>query len=185
MKTCEFEDEKTYEAYQKRATETLDKYYHHITDIPVKNIFASEYKFENIELGTMSLKGFIDLVIKNNDGTYSLFDFKTGNAKSKSSINIGKDYEHYWYQLAFYHIAFEMLNEDYSVQETGLKFVEEEGKDVYIQLTQDEINNVKKEIKDVTENITSLNFKMKHKQDNSKTCKYCNYKLLCKMQPEK
>lgn len=180
LDTFEFESEMEYNNFKDRGTESLEEYYHHITDIPVKNIFKTEYRFDNISYGSMTLKGFADLIIKNDDGTFSIYDYKTGRSKSLTDIAKDKKYDIYYCQLAFYKIAFELANEGSVVSETGLKFVEEEGKDVNICFKDEDINIVKEEMNEVINGIQNLQFEpVNENGDNDEICGECQYRLAC------
>ncbi len=175
----EYTDETEYEKWKSRGIKAIEGYYHHITEIPIKNIYCAEYRFSGVPYGKMTLKGFIDYIEENDDGTYSIYDYKTGSAKSKKSICKNGEYDNYYCQLAFYKIAFEKNNPTVKVRNTGIKFVEER-KNVDINFTQEEIDVVEKEMKEVTERITSLNFEVNNEQDK-KTCERCKYKLICRI----
>lgn len=180
LDTYEFENETDYNNYKERGINGINDYYHHITDIPVKNIYKAEYAFEKIPYGSMTLKGFADLIIKNDDGTFSIYDYKTGRAKSKNGISKDGEFDNYYCQLAFYKIAFELKHKGSVVSETGLKFVEEEGKDVYIKFTEDEINVVKEEMSEVINGIQNLRFDpVNDDGDNNKICGSCEYRPVC------
>lgn len=178
----EFENEEDYINWQVRGKNALNSYYHHLTDIPVATLYASEYRFAGIPFGKMKLKGFIDLIEKNDNGSVSIYDYKTGSAKSKSQVAKDKSYENYYYQLAFYKIAYELQNNSEKVENIGLKFIEEEGKDFNIEYLNNDIQAIKNEIEEVTEKITSLNFEITENiEKNRSICSQCNYKFMCKI----
>lgn len=178
----EFENEEAYIKLQTRGIKALSSYYHHITDIPIKNIYAVEHRFANINFGAMNIKGFIDYIEKNDDGTFSIYDYKTGSAKAKSSVAKNKAYENYYCQLAFYKIAFELENNGAKVSKTGIKFVEEENKDININYTDEEIETIKREINDVIEKIAALKFDLPQNfNSDGEICSKCNYRLICKL----
>lgn len=181
LDTYKFIDEDSYNKYKNRGFLAIDNYYHHITDIPIKNIFGYEYKFDNLDFEGMKLKGFIDFIEKKEDGSLAIFDYKTGSKKSKSDVQIGSSYENYFHQLLFYKLAVESIIGK-TVSETGFKFVEEENPDLDIQYLAQDVVEFKEELKRVISEIKNCNFEPIDKIDaNCKTCQDCQYNLICKI----
>lgn len=174
-----FENQNQRDEYEERGLKSLDKYYSHMVSIPPKIIFSTEYSFNYIPVDNYFIKGFIDRIDKNDNNSYEVFDYKTGNAKSKTQIADGKDYENYLNQLRFYKYALELENEDITVDRAGLIFVEEPDKNFYINLTEEDNKIIKDKINYVYEEINKLNFDPPKLQERN--CKYCNYKHLCKI----
>ena len=145
MKHQTFETKTVREQYEKRGIESLKTFYPMLIQTPVENLFAMEYTFDGV-IGENSVKGKIDRIEKNNDGTYSLYDYKTGSAKSQSLIKDGGDYEGYLNQLRFYKLAFESQNPDFKVSQAGLIFVEEPDKNFYTVLTDDDNKNIQQKL---------------------------------------
>lgn len=182
LETYKFETEEIYKEFIQRGENCIEKYYHHILSTPINNIFAIESRFDGIKIGKNPIKGFIDRIEKNEDGTYSLYDYKTGSAKSKSDIAEGRNYEHYYNQLRFYKLAFETKNEGSVVSKVGLIFVEEPEKNVELEITQEENNDIRQKITETLENINQMKFDpIDHKNHDSKNCQYCDYKMICKL----
>ena len=143
----------------------------------------TEFKFDYVLVEDYFIKGFIERVEKNNDGTYSLYDYKTGSAKSKSQIADNKDYEHYLNQLRFYKFAFETLNKGVNVSQVGLIFVEEPEKSYYTKLCKDDNQIIRNKILSAYEGINNLDFEPTDNQArNAKNCEYCDYKMLCRLE---
>ncbi|MDD3593232.1 MAG: ATP-dependent DNA helicase [Candidatus Gastranaerophilales bacterium] len=174
-----FEDEKQRNIYQKRGISSLEKFYPKMLETPPKNIFATEFAFDFVPVENGFVKGFIDRIEQNSDGTFSLFDYKTGSAKSKAQIADGKDYESYLNQLRFYKFAFETLYEGSKVSQTGLIFVEEFDKNFYTALTDEDNKKIKEKITATYENINALNFSPI--EQNDKNCCFCEYRQLCNL----
>lgn len=166
--------------YKTRGINSLNSYYPHFKEIPSSRIYATEYALQYVPVENHFIKGFIDRIEKNNDGTYSLYDYKTGSAKSKSQIADGKDYESYLNQLRFYKFAFETLYKDKQVSQVGLIFVEEHDKSYYTQLCEADNSYIKGKILDTYKNINELNFPA-IEYDPNKKCKFCDYKQLCRL----
>ena len=142
-------------------------------------IFATEFYLNHIPFDKQFIKGFVDRIEKNSDGSFELYDYKTGSAKPKTQIADGKDYEGYLNQLRFYKYAFETINQGSKVTRTGILFVEEPEKNYYIDLTDEDNKIIEDKIKYAYENILSLNFQPVEQSDS--TCKFCKYKQLCNL----
>ncbi len=181
LATFEFDDEETYKTQQKRGLDALDNCYHHLIEIPIENIYSTEYRFSKVQYSDMTLKGFIDFVEKKSDGTFALYDYKTGSAKSKVQIAKDKNYDNYYCQLAFYKIAFELQNKNAYVSETCLNFVEDSI--INLQFSEEELQIVKDEMTNVIKNIKSHNFEPIDKINATcPVCKDCEYNLICRLQ---
>lgn len=165
--------------YAKRGVNSLGAYYPHFVQTSPDKVFATEYKLDFVPVGDYFIKGFIDRIETNNDCTYSLYDYKTGTAKSKSQIADGKDYEHYLNQLRFYKFAFETQNVGANVSQAGLLFVEEHEKSFFATLVKEDNDYIKGKIVETYENIHNLKFDAIDYDDDK--CKYCSYKQLCKL----
>ncbi|MEI8389580.1 MAG: ATP-dependent DNA helicase [bacterium] len=165
---------------QERGLNSLGEYYPNFKQTSPDKIFATEYALEFVPVEDRTIKGFIDRIEINNDGTYSLYDYKTGSAKSKSQIADGKDYESYLNQLRFYKFAFEALHTDKKVSQVGLIFVEEHDKSYYTKLCEADNLYIKTKIMDTYKQIRNLNFQpIEYAPD--KKCKFCEYKQLCRL----
>ena len=175
----EFETLDKRDEYKQRGKKSIEKYYKQMLETPHNRIMATEYSFDFVPSGENFLKGFIDRIEKNDDGTIEVYDYKTGSAKSKSQIADGKDYENYLNQLRFYKYAYEIQNPDTKVSRAGLIFVEEPMSNFYTDLTEDDNKNIKEKIAYVYENISNLNFNPPKQEDRK--CDYCDYKHLCKL----
>ena len=127
-------------------------------------------------MGENFVKGKIDRIENNNDGTFSLYDYKTGSAKPKSQIKDEGDYEGYLNQLRFYKLAFEAQNPNYKVSQAGLIFVEEPDKNFYVVLTDEDNKNIEKKLTYACEQLTAMNFE---KKQSEKSCKFCAFKQIC------
>lgn len=162
---------------EQRASKSIDILYSKFSQIPISRIFATEFNIDKVPFETHFLKGFVDRIEINSDGTYEMYDYKTNSAKSKTSISDGGDYECYLNQLRFYKYAFEQMYPSAKVSRAGLLFVEDFSKNFYINLTQEDNDNIKEKISFAYKNIDNLNFKPGEKNDSK--CKYCNYKEFC------
>lgn len=174
-----FDTQEIRETYMKRGIKCIDKYYKQMVETPYDRIYATEYSFNFVPCGNNFLKGFIDRIEKNDDGTVEVYDYKTGGAKSKSQIADGKDYEHYLNQLRFYKYAYELQNPNTKVSRAGLIFVEEPDSNFYVNLTEEDNANIKDKIEYAYKNILELNFNPPKHEDRN--CEYCDFKHLCKL----
>lgn len=175
----EFQDQDKRDEYRTRGLKCIEKYYKQMFETPYNRIYATEYSFNFVPFENNFLKGFIDRIEKNDDGTVELYDYKTGGAKSKSQIADGKDYENYLNQLRFYKYAYEVQNPNTLVVRAGLIFVEEPDSNFYVNLTEEDNLNIKEKIKFAYKNISELNFNPPKPEDRK--CDYCDYKHLCKL----
>ena len=164
------------EQFVQRGKKSLLEYYHHFVEISPDSVEATELQLKFVPLENNFLKGFIDRVEVLSDGTYALYDYKTGNAKPKSQITDGGAYQHYLNQLRFYKLAFEIQNPDVKVSRVGLIFVEDVAGSFYATLTDDDNAYIKEEILTTYKNLKELNFDC---TKDEKQCEYCNYKQLC------
>lgn len=162
-----------------RGEKYLTNYYGYFVQIPPKRIAATEYYLNHVPFGKQFIKGFVDRIEQNEDGSFELFDYKTGSAKPKTQIKDGKDFECYLNQLRFYKYAFETLKPSAKVSRTGIIFVEEPDKNYYIELTDDDNEVIKEKISYAYENIIKLNFEPVEKCE--KSCSFCKYKQICSL----
>lgn len=167
------------EQYQKQGRNALDSYYPVFSQIPASRIEATEFQINDVQVGEDFITGKIDRIEKNSDGTFELYDYKTGKAKSAAQIAPGGAKEGYYNQLCFYKYAFEKLT-GAKVSKAGLIFVEEHQKNVSLELTDFDMQYIENLIKDTYTNIKALNFDPINDR-KSDACKYCTYKQLCKL----
>ncbi len=174
-----FESQEKRDEYYERGLKCIDKYYKQMLETPFNRIIATEYSFDFIPFETNFLKGFIDRIEKNDDGTVEVFDYKTGTAKSKSKIADGQMYESYLNQLRFYKYAYELQNPNEKVSRAGLIFVEEPDSNFYVNLTQEDNNIIKDKISFVYEKVSEMKFSPPNLDERN--CEFCDYKHLCKL----
>ncbi len=182
LETYKFESEEKYIEYIERGKKCIENYYHHLISTPVQNIFAVESRFDGIKIEHTPIKGFIDRIEKNEDGSFSLLDYKTGSAKSKNDIAEDKKYEHYYNQLRFYKLAFETKYPGSTVSNAGLIFAEEPEKNVVLEITEEETQDIKNKILETLENIKAMKFDpVDYKKQQEKNCEFCDYKMICRL----
>jgi len=174
-----FSDAGKRKQFEERGEKKLTEFYPHFAGITPDRVFATEHYLKFVPVENYFIKGFIDRIETNADGTYSLYDYKTGSAKRKTQIVDGGDYENYLNQLRFYKFAFETQNAGAKVTEVGLIFVEEPADNFYTKLTDADNAIIKEKILDTYKNIHALNFEPTDADD--KTCANCEYRQLCKL----
>lgn len=179
LSTQKFTDKTTREQFQSRGLKKISEFYTQLIQTPIENIYATEHYLKFVPIEEYFIKGFIDRIEKNADGTFSLYDYKTGSAKRKTQITDGGDYEKYLNQLRFYKLAFETQNENAKVAQVGLIFVEEPNANFYTQLTDSDNEIIKEKIIETYKNIKALNFDAP--EQNDKNCANCHFRQLCKL----
>lgn len=179
LATQKFSDAAKRKQFEERGEKKLTEFYPHFAQISPGRVFATEHYLKFVPVENYFIKGFIDRIEKNADGTYALYDYKTGSAKRKTQIVDGGDYENYLNQLRFYKFAFETQNEGALVTDVGLIFVEEPADNFYTKLTETDNALIKEKILDTYKNIHELNFDPV--EENDKTCANCEYRQLCKL----
>lgn len=174
----EFEDADKRNEFLKRGAASLKKYYPHFIETSADRLFEVEATFDAIPIDGEIIKGKIDRIEKNSDGTFRLYDFKTGSSKPHKQISDGGNYENYLNQLRFYKLAFETVHEGSYVSQTGLLFPEAFEGNFYIKLTDEDNKIIKEKIMNAYREIKALNFKP---CDDEKACEHCSYAHLCKL----
>ena len=167
------------EMFQKRGIDALNDYYSRFIETPIKSITHVEYSFKNVEVKGNFISGKIDRIEKNKDGTYELYDYKTGTPVSSKKIAIGELHEDYFNQLCFYKYAFEKMTNK-KVSKVGLIYVENHSKTVYKELTNKDMEYIENLIIKTYKDIKDLRFNELSKSND--ICKYCAYKHLCKLE---
>ena len=167
------------EKFEKIGNNIIDNYYPHFSQIPINMVEDIEYSFSNVQVGENYITGKIDRIEKNSDGTYSLFDYKTGTPVSKAQISLGGLKEGYYNQLCFYKYAYEKLTKR-KVSEVGIIYVEDHTKNVYKTFDDNDMQYIENKIIETYNNINAFKFDP-IPQDPQGKCKFCAYKHLCKL----
>ena len=174
-----FSNQAQKEKVAKLGMETINNYYPHFSQIPVSRVEDIEFNFYGVEVEGNTIKGMIDRIENNSDGTYSLYDYKTGTPVSANQIDIGGHKEGYFNQLCFYKYAYEKFSGN-KVSDVGIIYVENHAKSVYKTLTTEDMQYIENKIKEVYANIKDLKFDP-IPEDKQGPCKFCAYKHLCKL----
>ncbi len=167
------------EKYLKQGEKLLQNYYPYFSQIPVDRVVDVEFNFYGVDVCSNLVTGKIDRIEKNSDGTYELYDYKTGNYTSEKKIAPGEEKEGYYNQLCLYKYAYEKLT-GHKVSKVGIIYVENHEKSVYKVLTDDDMSYIESLINDTYNNIKLLKFDP-IKEDKQGACKNCVYQHLCKL----
>ncbi len=176
LNSSAFSSEAIKEKFLKLGNNVIEKYYPKFSEIPVSRVDDVEFSLRDIDVDGDFITGKIDRIEKNSDGTYQLYDYKTGSAVSENQIAIGGAKENYFNQLCFYKYAFEKLTGK-KVAQTGIIYVEENVTREK-ELTDDDMKYIEDKIKEVYENIKNLKF---NPSCEPSSCKFCQYQQICKL----
>lgn len=162
--------------YEQRGEQALDKYYVQLCSTPVKNLYAVEKRVV-LELDGVKFKGIIDRIDKNDDGTFSIFDYKTGSAKNEKIICLDGEHEDYYNQIGLYKYYFEKETGG-KVKETTFIFPEEFTDNFTLDLTYEDCEEIRKKFTDAIDSIKAYKFEPSYKEEACKWCAYCDF---CRM----
>lgn len=169
--------EKEEEELIKKGEKSLGAYYdnflitssgNRLKNYPIKQL--AEYAVDGIMLSKdLMIKGRIDRVDINKDGTAHVVDYKTGKAKSRNQIaGLTKDSDgNYYRQLVFYKLLLEKAKL-YKVKDAELDFVEGPKREAFAPSDR-EVGELEAQIKEVAKAILAGEFIGCHEKD----CKYC------------
>ena len=157
-----------------RGEKTLGEYYHQITSTPISWLYEAE-KHLFFELDGIKFHGIIDRIDKNEDETFTIYDYKTGNAK-KGVVPDG-EHEDYYNQMALYKYFFEK-SEGVKVSKTTFIYPENYTKNLELELCKADCEEVVDKFKNAISSIREYNFEPSHNKD---VCKWCCYKDFCEM----
>lgn len=179
MDGMKFSSEAKKEKYFKQGQKLFTNYYPYFSQIPISRITDIEFSFYGVDVDGDFITGKIDRIEKNSDGTFELYDYKTGNYTSEKKIAPNEEKQNYFNQLCFYKYAYEKLTGN-KVSKVGIIYVENHEKSVDKYLTDDDMKYIETLIKDTYQNIKALKFNP-IKEDKQGACKNCVYKQLCKL----
>lgn len=166
-----FENRKNIEG---RGEKALDKFYAFMISTPI-NEFNSFEEGIDFEDNGYKFYGKFDRIDKNKDGSYTLYDYKTGNAKTLKQVCPDGEKEDYYNQMALYKYIYEKTSGN-KVARTVLVFPEDFEKNLEVNYTEDEIEAVIAKYKNVIDLIYQMEFEP---TNNKNACKYCAYKDFC------
>ncbi len=172
-----FSDRTARKAYLEKGEENLRVFYNQLILTPISNIFSTELNIESSLNSEIRINGKIDRLEKNEQGDFIIKDFKTGAAKTPSSIKEGGAYEHYLNQLRFYKYLVEKKF-DKKVASSQLVYVEDCDKNFTYNMDESDNVAIENKIKEVHANIAAQNFEPKPDKNN---CKRCDYRDMCSL----
>lgn len=169
------------EILEQRGENSLGKFYVNLCATPISMLHQTEMKIE-LELDGVKFKGFIDRIDKNSDGTYSIYDYKTGKAKTARIICPEGEHEDYYNQLALYKYYFEKSTGE-KVKDTTFIFPEEFEKNLTIELSEKDCEDVISKFKTAISDIKSYKFPPVPDKNNAKQpCMFCSYRDFCNLE---
>lgn len=125
----------------------------------------------------ISFNGTIDRIDENPDGTYSIYDYKTGT--DNSGITPKGIHSDYYYQIAFYKYLFKKQENVHKNISTYFIYpLLEDNAHIKKEITDNDCETVANEFIECVKNIQELKFDRPNKCPNEK---FCNYKNICKM----
>ena len=179
LNSMNLSSQQSYGILQGRGEKVLEKFYVQFCNTPVSELYKAEYEL-NFSMEGINFHGYVDRIDKNSDGTYSIYDYKTGKAKNENIICINGEHEDYYNQIALYKYFFEKEH-NCKVKSTKFIFPEECEKNLELELTDDDCQAVVDKFMDAINDIKNYEFEPieKRERKTSTACEYCQYKDFC------
>ncbi len=165
------------EILTERGKKAINNFYPYFKAILPARLFSAEHNLGTVLVEEIKLTGKIDKIEKNQDGTYFLTDYKTGRAYGAGKVAVEK----YLDQIQFYKLAFEAKNQSAKVSQVAIVYIEDPEKTYIQDVCENDNDDIKEKIKNVFYGIQNLEFEPVCKNQKNDACKWCNYKLLCKL----
>ena len=149
-----------------RGEKALSEYYSQLCNTPISNLHQTEMELLFAD-EDITFKGFIDRIDKNDDGTYTICDYKTGKSKTKRKFAPGGEYEDYYNQIGLYKYYFEKSTGK-QVRETIFVFPEDYTNNFTINFTAEECSDIVENFKKSISDIKSYKFDPINNRDKNK-----------------
>lgn len=160
-----------------RGEKALQEYYPQLCATPISNLFKAEEKI-TLELDGVKFKGIIDRIDKNDDGSYTIYDYKTGSAKSEKIICPNGDHEDYYNQIGLYKYYFEKATNE-KVKNTTFIYPEDFTNNLTLELSEENCLEIEEKFKSAIQKIRDYEFAPTYDKN---ACKWCIYKDFCNME---
>ncbi len=160
-----YQDKEEREKYKIKGQKALKKFFYDYCHNSKPNILFLEKRF-SFRVGSDIIKGTIDRVDRQTDGSLEIIDYKTGNPKDKLGF---KDKR----QLILYQL---FLEEFLAVKVSLLSYYYiENGRKVSFIATEKDIDKLRLEIRQEIDSIKALNFE----PSPSPLCSFCDFRNIC------
>ena len=172
--------EKEEKKFKERGDELLSEYYDQYASkwthkVDLEKYIKRDFRIESGE--TITISGMIDKIeyLENLfGGKINIVDYKTGRSFSEKSKDEKKDYER---QIVFYHLLLEGYDENTTINQSVLDFIEKNKKGKFEQhsfpVMQENLDELKKEINQCAREVLSLEFLSKG--CGKRDCEWCAF----------
>jgi DNA helicase-2/ATP-dependent DNA helicase PcrA len=160
-----YEDRDNQIDYYRAGVDLLTNYFDKYNDLKIKPVVIEKmFKFD---LNGVPVSGKIDRIDLNEDGTYEIIDYKTGELKTEKDIRNDD-------QLTLYAQAAKEFFNYTNVKLTY--FYIEHDKKISTERSAEDFSRLGTEVQEVFTNIRNKNFTAKPSQRN---CMFCDFKDIC------
>ena len=164
--------------FKERGEELLSEYYDAYADTWTHKVDLEKYIKRDFEVDSgekITISGMIDKIEYLDDlfgGRVNIVDYKTGRSFSEKTKDEKKDYER---QIVFYHLLLDGYDENVTINQSMLDFIEKNKKGVFEQhsfpVTAENLAELKEEINTCVREVLSLEFLKKG--CGKRDCEWC------------
>lgn len=173
MEHYPFSSKENQKMYEDRGKNELKEFYKVLIKTNPEDLVGAEIGVDG-EIEGIKVTGRIDKVIKNDDGTVNIYDYKTTDALSLKDVSPNGKYKGYYNQLCLYKYFAENIK-GYKVKETKISFPID-CSELSVPVSDDGCREVFEEFKEHIKQIEEANFEPSFDED---ACKYCPYTSFC------